>query len=32
VLRKVRRAYALFTSDIIELTPTPQSSNSVDDQ
>jgi arylsulfatase A-like enzyme len=32
VLRKVRRAYALFTSDIVELTPTPQASNSVDDQ
>jgi arylsulfatase A-like enzyme len=32
LLRKVRRSYALFTSDIIELTPAPTPSNAVDDQ
>jgi arylsulfatase A-like enzyme len=32
LLRKVRRSYSLFTSDIIELNPAPTPSNSVDDQ
>ena len=32
LLKKVRRAYALFTSDIIEINPAPTPSNSVDDQ
>jgi len=32
LLRKVRRAYANFSSDIIELKPVPAASNTVDDQ
>jgi choline-sulfatase len=32
LLRKVRRSYAAFTSDIIELNPAPTPSNAVEDQ
>jgi arylsulfatase A-like enzyme len=31
-LKKVRRAYSLFTSDIIEINPAPAASNAVEDQ
>jgi arylsulfatase A-like enzyme len=32
LMRKVRRSYAAFTSEIIELNPAPASSNTVEDQ